>query len=141
MFEYDTRLVRVIDGDTVVLDVDLGFSLTIRQTFRLTGINAPEMRGKESSAGIASTEYLKTRLEGVKTFKIKTIKTIHGEDKKGKYGRYLATIFVDSVNINDEMVKSGHAVPAEYKSKWNCDSNSVEYFLRKYYEKSNKRTT
>ena len=108
MHHYAATIIRVIDGDTVVADVDLGFRTFTRQTLRLYGINAPEIRGFEKQAGLAASEYLKTQLSRTPI----TVRTIR--DRQGKYGRYLAVLFdAAGKNINREMIQDGHAVPYE----------------------------
>jgi len=109
MYNYKGRCIRVVDGDTAIIDVALGFNVTIRETFRLLGINAPESYGvkktsDEYKAGIISKEWLIDKIEGKEI----TIKT--HRDKKGKYGRYLVEIFDGEDSINDEMVEKGLAV-------------------------------
>jgi len=103
---YRGKIVKVVDGDTVDVELDLGFSIYSKQRFRLYAINAPEMRGEEIEAGKASKEFLKGLIDG-KEVLIRTYK-----DKQGKYGRYLAYIYSrdDDVCINDVMIKEGHAV-------------------------------
>lgn len=107
MYHYTAKLVRVIDGDTVVLDVDLGFAVTVRETFRLAGINAPEVRGIDREQGLSAASFLHEMIGGspVEIFTLK--------DKQEKYGRYLATLAIGATNINAEMVKCGFA--EEYK--------------------------
>lgn len=110
MYEYRARITRVIDGDTVEAEVDLGFHVSILQTFRLHGINAPETRGPERSQGLESTRYLESLIEiltsGTSRLTIRTHK-----DATEKYGRYLAELIAGDVNINQALVSSGHAVP------------------------------
>jgi micrococcal nuclease len=103
---YRGTVLRVVDGDTVDIELDLGFSLSFKQRFRLYAINAPELRGAEREAGIKSKEALQEMIEGKKVL-IRTYK-----DKQGKYGRYLAYIYScdDEICINDEMVVKGYAV-------------------------------
>lgn len=105
MYEYRAKLARVVDGDTVYLEVDLGFHIRTELSFRLLGIDAPEVRGSERTAGLKS----KAVLEELLTKGTITVKT----EKTGKYGRWLATIFVDDgaskFNVNEELVKLGHA--------------------------------
>ena len=103
MFEYMATVLKIIDGDTVDLDVDLGFDVHAKMRFRLAGIDAPEMRTKE---GKASRDWLVRQLLVGSEVVVCTEK-----DRKEKYGRYLATIFpVDgSMSINDKMVEVGHA--------------------------------
>jgi len=108
-YEYEATLARVIDGDTVVLKVDLGFKIEFEVTFMLLGIDAPEREAATMEAGNAAKEYL-IQLLTSHPLKIETLK-----DKKDKYGRYLVTLYTDSstVSINEEMVKAGHAVRVE----------------------------
>jgi len=110
LYNYIGKVISVYDGDTVKVDIDLGFSLTFtRVTLRLSRINAPEMRGVERSKGIISRDFLRSQILG-KTIKIKTIR-----DKKGKYGRYIAELFYqDGTSINDDLVTRGLAVYKKY---------------------------
>jgi micrococcal nuclease len=103
MYEYTARVIRVVDGDTLWLDVDLGFDVARKDSFRLWGINAPEHGTPE---GDAATQWLKDQLAGLETVRVATQK-----DKREKYGRYLATLWVGSRCVNTDMVEAGHAVP------------------------------
>lgn len=113
------KIVRLVDGDTVDVDIDLGMAITTRQRLRLFGINTPEVRGPEKASGHAATQHLadllvEFRHEGEWDIVVQTYK-----DKKGKYGRYLADLIgVDEdgnpVNLNERMVADGHAVVAMY---------------------------
>jgi micrococcal nuclease len=102
MYQYRASVIRVVDGDTLWLDVDLGFDVKRRDSFRLYGINAPELSTPE---GVAAKVWLEGQLAGgigmVTTHK----------DQREKYGRYLATLWVGGVNINEAMVEAGHAAP------------------------------
>jgi len=109
------RIDRVIDGDSVVATFFLGFGIAVTEKLRLSGINAPE---RNTEAGQLATDYLKWLIElhsgpdGIIT--VRTEKNRRGVEKKGKFGRYLATILSwdaegDEINLNDEMVESGHA--------------------------------
>lgn len=110
MFDYQCKLVRVIDGDTVVGEVDLGFTVHVDVVFRLHGINAPELHGATHVAGLASSVHLSTLLaEG--TLVVKSDKALVTD----KYGRWLGTFFVTKAdgtvfNANDQMVADGFAV-------------------------------
>jgi len=103
---YRAKVIKVVDGDTVDLDIDLGFSLSFTQRFRLYAINAPEMKGESKEAGKASKAFLEEMIKG-KEVLIRTYK-----DEQGKYGRYMAYIYSydDEVCINDVMVIRGYAV-------------------------------
>ena len=108
-FVYNAKIVRVIDGDTVEADVDLGFDVGTRRTFRLCAINAPEMRGDTRGAGVAT----KGRLADLILERDVVLMTF--KDKTEKYGRYLATIFYEEngmwFNVNQKLVEEGLAVP------------------------------
>lgn len=108
MYHYKARLVRVIDGDTIEVDVDLGFHIWCRLTLRLAGINAPEKRGETKDAGMASSMHLASLL-GSGELEIITHKT------KEKYGRFLADVFVNGVDVNFQMVADGQAVTYELR--------------------------
>lgn len=107
MYQYKAQVIRVVDGDTVWLEVDLGFDVRRRDSFRLVGINAPEMRTAE---GVAAREWLVAQLAGAEAPGRLTIAT--NKDKREKFGRYLATLWVDEFgpSVNDAMVTAGHAV-------------------------------
>ena len=98
------KLIKVIDGDTIDVDTDLGCDIHLNQRIRFNGMNAPEMRTAE---GKAAKAFLQGLLEGQEHLVIKTHK-----DRKEKYGRYLGDIFLpgNDVSINQQMVAAGHAV-------------------------------
>lgn len=97
------------DGDTVKFTVDLGFDIRFKIKVRLAGIDTPELTKAEKEDGLASRDFLRGQLlvakEQNKEVKVRTYK-----DGKGKYGRYIATIFIDGENINQVMIDAGHAV-------------------------------
>lgn len=106
MYTYSALVTEVYDGDTITVDIDLGFGIKITdQKIRLFGINAPELKGKTKSEGIKSRDKL-TELILNKQVKIETIK-----DKKEKYGRLLGKIWLDQTLVNDVMITEGLAVP------------------------------
>lgn len=113
-YTYRATVTEVIDGDTLRANVDLGFRIWVNaETFRLYGIDAPESRGlasrkvteAEKERGRASKAALKKLVEG-RAVALCTI-----SDKRGKYGRYLARIFVDDLDVNQWLVDQGYAVP------------------------------
>ena len=109
-YKYRAEVVRVVDGDTVVLRVDCGFATYVVRTCRLHSIDAPEVRGENAAAGRAATGYLKQIVEDRGPFTIETIK-----DRTGKYGRYLIRLYDrDGIEINERMVVDGHAVRKVY---------------------------
>ena len=104
MYEYRAKLIKIIDGDTIDAEIDLGFNISVKKRVRFLGINAPETRTRdlvEKRAGLK----VKSRLEALfdasdGTFTLKS----HGV---GKFGRCLGEIFIDKVNINELLLKEG----------------------------------
>ena len=93
-------VLRIIDGDTIEVTLDLGWKLYKNDHVRFAGINAPELKTPE---GIAARDFLGIYLHVGQPI------MIHSR-KLDKYGRCLATVMVDGVNLNNLMVKEGHAV-------------------------------
>ena len=86
MYEYRARLVKVVDGDTVDLSVDLGFYMEGRLRFRLAEIDTPEIRGEERPEGLKAKAYVEEVLGKAEDIMIRT-------EKAGKYGRWIADIY------------------------------------------------
>ncbi len=115
-YVYYADIVEVYDGDTVTADIDLGFHTWRRdEKLRLFGIDAPEVRGDDKQAGFKSRDWLREQVLD-KRIIINTVK--YKGKTRGKYGRYLARLFVRNENvclsINDELVRKGLAVYREY---------------------------
>lgn len=108
MYTYQATVIRVIDGNSVEIQIDLGFNIKFTEKARLLGINAPEKRGKNFIKGLESLKYLSDKILN-KDVIVKTEK-----DTKGKFGRYLVTIFLNDENINNWMVKNNYAQIAKY---------------------------
>ena len=104
MYEYHVKKIcRIIDGDTIDVDIDLGFSLTKKERIRLAGIDTPETRTKdyeEKKLGVDAKEYLAMRLDACDNLVVKT-------EKDGKYGRMLGWLFDDNRSINRDMTDLG----------------------------------
>jgi len=115
MFEYRCKLIKVVDGDTIDVDIDLGFGVWLRdQRVRLYGIDTPESRTRdleEKKYGLAAKDFL-IKWTGAGELTIKTHK-----DERGKFGRILGEIWTFKTNINDKMVYEHHAVPYHGQSK------------------------
>ena len=109
MYEYHVKKVhKVVDGDTIDVDIDLGFNVSYFQRVRLAGIDTPESRTSddyEKKLGLESKEWLKKALEGATKVIIKTEKP----DSSEKYGRILGWLFVNDVNLNLAMIDQGYA--------------------------------
>lgn len=104
------KITGVVDGDTIDVDIDLGFSISYSQRVRLAGIDTPESRTTdkfEKTLGLESKEYLKTKLKDAKDIVIKTQKP----DSSEKYGRILGWLYVDGseISINEQMIQDGYA--------------------------------
>jgi micrococcal nuclease len=111
MFEYRVKQVlKVVDGDTIDVDIDLGFSISYSQRLRLAGIDTPESRTTdkfEKTLGLESKEYLKSKLKDSKDIVVKTEKP----DSSEKYGRILGWVYVngDTKSLNEQMIEDGYA--------------------------------
>jgi len=126
MYEYKAKLLKVIDGDTVDVDIDLGFGVWLRnERVRIMGIDTPESRTRnklEKLFGLAAKKRLKELLN-TKDLVLKTFKGRGGEDAKGKFGRILGDFNVYYHNddrlcrVTEIMIKEGHAVPYHGGSK------------------------
>ena len=104
------KVLKVVDGDTIDVRIDMGFDIKYKSRVRLFGIDTPESRTRdkvEKKYGLLSKKFLK---EALLNGKKKVIKTHKGEET-GKFGRILGEIFIDNKNINLEMCKKGYAVP------------------------------
>ena len=107
MFYYKIELLKIVDGDTIDVRIDLGFNVWHKCRVRLMGINAPESRTSDKAEkvkGLAAKAWLTNVLE---SFQDDIEMQSHGE---GKYGRVLGTLFINGMNVNELMVKEGHAI-------------------------------
>ena len=108
LYHYSAEVTRLVDGDTVDAFVDLGFDMHSKQRVRLYGINTPECRTRdkeEKKRGFAAKARLKEMLSEEKNKCV--IKT--RLDKKGKFGRVLGVLYVNDKDLNNQLVKEGHA--------------------------------
>lgn len=107
LYDYQATVKRVIDGDTIEVAVDLGFSLSWDTAVRLYGINTPELSSSDpiQRAGAkVARDYLIDLIYGKQVM-------LHTVKPKDKYGRYLAVVLLDQKNINEDMVAKGLAKP------------------------------
>lgn len=106
MYIYNAKVIRVIDGDSVALNVDLGFRTWHESPFRLMGIDAPEINAA-GPEGETSRDYLKTLLP------VGSLVTVKTEKAADKYGRWLGTVWPVGIlnSINQQMIDAGHAKP------------------------------
>lgn len=116
MYEYCAEVIKVIDGDTVDLRVDMGMDIYSMQRIRLYGINAPDYKD-DYDARNAALAYLNELLMEPDSYMYRKLQIRTIKDKKEKYGRYLGNLWLagedlDSIpSINQRMIDAGHAVP------------------------------
>lgn len=103
MYQYKAKVIKVYDGDTVTAMVDLGFYHFQQMVFRLYGINTPEIRGDEREQGLVVRDIVREMILD------KEVIINSYKDKQEKYGRYLANIVIDGVDLNKWLVENGHA--------------------------------
>ena len=125
MYEYKATVIKVVDGDTVDVDIDLGFGIVLSdERVRIAGIDTPESRTRdkeEKKFGLAAKARVKQLLG--KTCVLKTQINKDGEDMKGKFGRILGDFSVyDSATdswrmITEVLISEGHAVPYHGQNK------------------------
>ena len=123
MYEYRAYISRVIDGDTLEVDIDLGFKTTLKkEKLRLLGIDTPEMRSKSLQERLHAAS-AKQFVEDL-VAKMGNEITVHTEkDKAGKYGRYLARVILSSgEDLSDLLVENGF----EKKSGYKIDISKIE---------------
>ena len=116
MYEYKCKMVKVVDGDTVDVDIDLGFGVWMRdQRIRLYGIDTPESRtsdDKEKVYGLAAKDFV-VKWTNAGDLSLKTFK-----DDRGKFGRILGEIWYGGKhNVNQLLVDNHHAVRYHGQSK------------------------
>ena len=112
MYEYKVTVLRVVDGDTVDVDIDLGFGIVLsNERVRIMGIDTPESRTSDKTEkvfGLAAKARLKDLLG--KESILKTQVSKKGEDMKGKFGRVLGDFLIKDKPVSEIMCEEGHAV-------------------------------
>ena len=119
MYEYNCKIRRVVDGDTVDVDIDLGFGTwRVDERIRLYGVDTPECRTRddeEKAAGLLAKKFVENMLHVDGTYKLTT-------KEKGKFGRYLGTIKIaGDLTINTALVTEHLAVPYSGQNKQEID--------------------
>jgi micrococcal nuclease len=104
------QVLKVVDGDTVDADIDLGFDISLTKRVRLAGIDTPESRTtdkREKALGLESKDWLKNRLEFAKNIVIRT----QLPDSTEKYGRILGKLYINNeeTSLNEQMIDEGFA--------------------------------
>jgi micrococcal nuclease len=122
---------KVVDGDTIDADIDLGFDISLTKRIRLAGIDTPESRttdAYEKKLGLEVKDWLKHRLEGAKDILIKT----ELPDSTEKYGRIIGHLYINGevTSINNQMVAEGYA--------WEYDGGTKKKDFNELIEKRKK---
>jgi len=104
------QITKVIDGDTIDADIDLGFDISLTKRIRLAGVDTPESRtadANEKKYGLESKEWLKHKVENAEHILIKT----ELPDSTEKYGRIIGHLFINDqeTSLNDQMIVEGYA--------------------------------
>ena len=104
------QITKVVDGDTIDADIDLGFDISLTKRIRLAGVDTPESRtadANEKKYGLQSKEWLKHKVENAEHILIKT----ELPDSTEKYGRIIGHLFVNDQesSLNDQMIVEGYA--------------------------------
>ena len=117
--EYDVKVIKVVDGDTVDVDINLGFGIVLTdERVRIMGIDTPESRTSdkvEKVFGLAAKARLKELLDEEAI--LITTEDKHGEDMKGKFGRVLGDFRVGGKTVTQILIEEGHAVAYNGESK------------------------
>jgi micrococcal nuclease len=118
VYEYNVTVKKVVDGNTLDVDVDLGFGVKITQRLRLARIDAYETRAikgttpEDKKMGMEAKQFVIDTLSG------KTISIMTKKDRTGKYGRFIVEVFYfrdednieeAEINLNDKLVELGYA--------------------------------
>lgn len=119
MNEYNVKVLKVVDGDTVDVDIDLGFGIVLTdERVRIMGIDTPESRTSdkiEKVFGLAAKARLKELLDEEAI--LITYDDKNGEDMKGKFGRILGDFRVGGKTVTEILIEEGHAVKYQGQSK------------------------
>jgi micrococcal nuclease len=117
--EYEVKVLKVVDGDTVDVDINLGFGIVLTdERVRIMGIDTPESRTSdkvEKVFGLAAKARLKELLDEEAI--LITTEDKHGEDMKGKFGRVLGDFRVGGKTVTEILIEEGHAVAYNGESK------------------------
>ena len=127
-FCYNATVVRIVDGDTIRLDIDLGFDIILKnQSVRLYKVDTPECRTrdlKEKAAGLLAKVVVQDLVAVGERVFIRT-----KLDTKGKFGRLLGTIITaDNLNINEHLIDNNYAVEYYGQSKTEVQSKHKENY-------------
>jgi micrococcal nuclease len=126
MYEYNCKVVRIIDGDTVDVDIDLGFDVWLtKQRIRLFGVDTPESRTRdmvEKKFGILAKNFVKGRLPVASMQVLRT----RLDDSRGKFGRILGEFVMEDTTLNQLLIVTNNGVPYFGQSKEEIEDAHLE---------------
>lgn len=124
-FAYRVKSIKkIIDGDTFDCVLDLGFDVLLEARVRMAGIDTPESRTRdkvEKKFGLASKAYLVDKIKNAEDIIVRT----ELDNEKGKFGRILGTVYLDGVNINQQMINESYAVGYHGQSKDDIEAKHI----------------
>ena len=126
MYEYNCKVVRIIDGDTIDVDIDLGFDVWLtKQRIRLFGVDTPESRTRdmvEKKFGILAKNFVKGRLPVASMQVLRT----RLDDSRGKFGRILGEFVMEDTTLNQLLIVTNNGVPYFGQSKEEIEDAHLE---------------
>ena len=109
-YTYRATVVNIVDGDTIDVDLDVGFDTTMRKRLRFIGIDTWEVRGSEREKGLIAKARLEEMIQYSDKIYVQTVM-----DAEGKYGRVLAYLWTETdgvlMNVNEQLIIEGHGTP------------------------------
>lgn len=131
MYEYKAKLIRVVDGDTIDAEIDLGFKIYIKERIRFAGIDTPESRTRhkhEKSWGLAA----KCRVKDLLEYEDAEFTLTTELQKKGKFGRILGSVILaDGTSLSEILLDEKLAIPYEGGNK---DESRLKYGVKELWE-------
>jgi len=131
MYEYKAKLIRVVDGDTIDAEIDLGFKIYIKERIRFAGIDTPESRTRhkhEKSWGLAA----KCRVKDLLEYEDAEFTLTTELQKKGKFGRILGSVILaDGTSLSEILLDEKLAIPYEGGNK---DESRIKYGVKELWE-------
>ena len=131
MYEYKAKLIRVVDGDTIDAEIDLGFKIFIKERIRFAGIDTPESRTRhkhEKSWGLAA----KCRVKDLLEYEDAEFTLTTELQKKGKFGRILGSVILaDGTSLSEILLDEKLAIPYEGGNK---DESRIKYGVKELWE-------
>jgi len=124
IYIYKAELVRVVDGDTVDLIIDLGFDTSRKERFRLYGIDAPEMN---TQAGKEAKKWLEDALMPLEAIYVQTLQ-LETKAKRDKYGRFLAVLYDDLGDIQANRAMKTPVCPSSINARMIVEGRAKERY-------------